>query len=142
VYNHHLLTCVTLTALLTLLRSVSYNLTLLPPCSTMPEKPHYETESCSRILLRYLLHKDTHFGYYNDLLFSGHTSFVVMFCLHVSYFHLAPIWLLSCFWCVAVGTSFVIICSRCHYTIDVVYAWVVTMFVFQHTVAPIDSILY
>lgn len=125
----------TLWSLLMLVRLVCFCVTILPKCSTMPSKPHYEHMNVMQIMWQYAVGNDPHTGHENDLMFSGH-AMVFALCMHhwtqtgLLSFALQPVpfvlVLLTQLFC-----SFGIIVTRCHYTIDVIMAWIVTGYAFN-----------
>jgi hypothetical protein len=113
------------------LRAFSFSMTILPKCSKNEDKDN--TRSCSRILFDYITLRDTHTGHNNDLLFSGHVSFIFLFWLYMGHFHY-NIYLQVLIGIVNIINSFATIVTRCHYSIDVFYAYVMTYLVFENTI--------
>ena len=133
VYNTHLMSFLFDLSIIYLLRTISFTLTILPKCGQMRDKDN--NRSCVNILLDYLFFKDLHTGHNNDLLFSGHTAFMTLYCLHFSRFYVTGFftYLYSYqIWLVNIVLSLINILSKCHYSIDVFYAYIVTIFVFQN----------
>lgn len=117
-------------SLIYMLRTLSFSLTILPKCGKMKDKDNNRT--CAQILWDYASFKDRHTGHNNDLLFSGHTAFMTLYCLHVSYFY--PEYVYFNFICAILtgGLSVWNVFSRCHYSIDILYALITTTLIFQN----------
>lgn len=104
------------------IRAVSIYCTLLPPL--LPVDIHKEalyTKSIFDIFLNYLYGETIDIGHYGDLLFSGHVSFFFLTSLHLQSTFLHFVTLL-------LSTALVV--NKNHYTIDVMYAYIVTYLVY------------
>ena len=112
------------------MRTISFTITILPKCGKMPDKDN--SRSCYQILKDYATFQDTHTGHNNDLLFSGHTAFMTLYCLYVSHYYPEYLVISSMSWILNIGLSILNIMSRCHYSIDIFYALITTTFVFQN----------
>jgi hypothetical protein len=118
-------------SILYLLRSISFSITLLPKCGKMKDKDN--TRSSFRMLFDYLILRDTHTGHNNDLLFSGHSCFMLLYTLHVGkYYTFPPQTIIYLLHIVNGIMSMLNIVSRCHYSIDILYAYITTIFIFQN----------
>lgn len=118
------------------LRALLFSATILPKCSFVPRKEHYEQSSVWEIMWLTVSGQDPHSGHENDLMFSGHVAFWCMTALHLNalgWTTLSPY--LNALHVVA---SVWVIVTRCHYTIDVFFAWVTTDWLFSKT----NSYLY
>jgi hypothetical protein len=98
--------------LLMFIRAVSFSVTLLPDSSGMCQL-------------------STHLGGCFDLLFSGHSTIMLLCCLLLDQFYDIQLkWKLALFANTGI-TSFLIILCRNHYTIDVLYSILMTYFVYR-----------
>ena len=123
-FNKHLSKFLWTMSLIYFVRALSFSVTTLPKCGKMKDKDN--TRSCSAILRDYITLKDTHIGHNNDLLPSGHVCFSTLFVLYTQkYGYLTPT-TNRMVWVVNIVNSILIILSRCHYSIDVFYAYVLT----------------
>lgn len=99
--------------LLMFIRAISFSVTLLPDSSGMCQL-------------------STHLGSCFDLLFSGHSTIMLLCCLLLTeYFSFDRIWKVCLFANTGI-TSFLIILCRNHYTIDVLYSLLMTYFVYRY----------
>ncbi len=101
------------------LRSCIFNLTLLPKSN----------DECSH---------NTFFSSCNDLLFSGHTSKMLMLLLLADYYNIMPNSMSNVFYAIFVGMIFFILSSRDHYTIDILFAIFIVFFLFYLYYGKID----
>lgn len=100
--------------ILMFIRAISFSATLLPDSSGMCQMSN-------------------HLGGCFDLLFSGHSTIMLLCCLLATeYFSFAKKWKLLLFANTGI-TSFLIILCRNHYTIDVLYSILMTYFVYNFT---------
>jgi hypothetical protein len=118
--------------IINVLRCISFSLTILPKPGLMENKN--PKRSLYEITWAYFSMKDKHVGFNNDLLFSGHVSLLVTVSLYMSYFYSSFIILNIILWITTVSFSMIIILSRCHYTIDVLYAYIICILIFQNVV--------
>ena len=99
-------------AILTIFRSCAFLMTLLPDASQVC-KFH------------------TFFGSCNDLLFSGHTSMILLLLLLCGHYHLFPSNIaLPIYYILFVAMILFILSARNHYTIDIFFAIIITLFVY------------
>jgi len=99
--------------ILMFLRAISFSVTLLPDSSGMCQL-------------------STHLGSCFDLLFSGHSTIMILCCLLLSqFFDIQLKWKIALFANTGI-TSFLIILCRNHYTIDVLYSILMTYFVYSN----------
>lgn len=127
-YNSNLMSFLFDLSIIYLLRTISFTITILPKCGFMKDKDN--TRSCVQILKDYVTFKDVHTGHNNDLLFSGHTAFMTLYCYHLGYFYDISESFKMIIWGLNFLLSLLNVASRCHYSIDVFYAYIVTSFVF------------
>ncbi len=134
-FNEYIDKFLILMSMIYIIRGISFSITILPKCGKMIDKDN--TRSCTQIFIDYATLKDNHTGHNNDLLFSGHVSFMFLFCLYITYFYKlyenSMIIFLS-YWLLLFVSSIGVIITRCHYSIDVLYAYITTFFVFQNVV--------
>lgn len=98
--------------ILMFIRAISFSVTLLPDSSGMCQL-------------------STHLGSCFDLLFSGHSTIMLLCCLLIKdYFSFDIKWKICLFANTGI-TSFIIILCRNHYTIDVLYSLLMTYFVYR-----------
>lgn len=128
-FNNHLPKFLWMVSVLYIVRALSFSMTILPKCGKMPDKDNNRTSS--KILLDYITLKDTHIGHNNDLLPSGHVSFSTLFLFYIGKYKYVSPRILRLMWCIHVINSFFIIISRCHYSIDVFYAYILTQTVYN-----------
>jgi len=96
--------------LLMFIRAISFSVTLLPDSSRM-------------------CHMSNHLGGCFDLLFSGHSTIMLLCSLLLTeYFPITTKWKLCLFANTGI-TSFLIILCRNHYTIDILYSILITYFI-------------
>lgn len=131
-FNKHIDIFLYQLSILYLLRSISFSITLLPKCGKMADKN--DNTGSFKILYQYLTLKDTHTGHNNDLLFSGHSTFMLLTTLYISRFYDIHIIIKIILHTINICMSLLNILSRCHYSIDILYAYITTIFVFQNTV--------
>lgn len=118
-------------ALIQILRAISFSITILPKCSKNPDKDNERT--CTQILLDYFTLKDPHTGHNNDLLFSGHASFSFLIWLYFYEGNTFSPQILFSLLLINIINSFLIVISRCHYSIDVFHAYPITYMVHDFT---------
>lgn len=123
---------IVLYSILLTIRTISFMLTILPHCQpiTFPKK-NYNT-SISKIMWNYITCTDTHFGSQGDLFPSGHTLFTTLFSMMISYYNIFPKIVEYFIWGISICSSILLILSKCHYSIDVLYGYILTVFVFQN----------
>lgn len=106
--------CVQILACSYCLRAILCVVTQLPPCNPMSQiKLNVKLYSFNPIT-----------GFHYDLIYSGHASLMIGI-LSMSEF---PTWLRYLAILLAIFNSFALILTRCHYTIDVVLAWIIVPF--------------
>jgi hypothetical protein len=110
------------------IRALSFSMTILPKCGSMIDKD--STRTCSQILKDYITLKDTHIGHNNDLLPSGHVSFSVIFVLYANKYGYLSHRYNNIFWLINILNSIFIILTRCHYSIDIFYAYVLSYVIY------------
>jgi hypothetical protein len=131
-FNERVNTFLWVQGVINLLRCISFSITILPKPGLHGHKD--PSRNLWQITWDYFSFKDKHVGFNNDLMFSGHVSLLVSVCIHMTYFYPAWIILNIVLWLITLVTSFLIIVSRCHYTIDVIYAYIIPCFIFQNMV--------
>lgn len=118
---------ITMISLIYLMRAISFSLTVLPSPDTSCK---CEWEDTPNTFLRSILNILYQEGC-NDLIFSGHTSMMLMSSLFIMYYYLQGKYLqqfmLIMFNCIGV---FVIIGTRLHYSVDVFIATIITTLLF------------
>lgn len=112
------------------IRSLSFSMTILPKCGKMIDKDN--SRSCLQILKDYVTLKDTHIGHNNDLLPSGHVCFSVIFSLYSGRYGYLSRNKSILLWTVNILNSLMIVLTRCHYSIDVFYAYILSYFVYSN----------
>lgn len=128
-FNKHIPKFLWMMSLNYFIRALSFSMTTLPKCGKMIDKDN--SRSCSMILKDYITFKDTHIGHNNDLLPSGHVSFSAMFAFYANrYGYLSPLHN-KILWSVNIINSIFIILTRCHYSIDVLYAYIISYLVYS-----------
>lgn len=138
-FNQYLYVFVYQLSFIYLFRSISFSITILPKCGKMKDKDN--NRSSFQILYDYLSLSDKHTGHNNDLLFSGHSSFMLLYVLYLSYFSVIPLPIVYLLHFINFILSILNILSRCHYSIDVLYAYIVTIFIFQNTIGYLDKLI-
>ncbi len=113
-------------------RAISFSSTILPKCGNMKDKDN--NRSCTSILMDYITLKDTHTGHNNDLLFSGHVSFCTLFNLYCRRFGYVSNRTSNIMWVINIINSLMIILTRCHYSIDVIYAYITTFVIYKNLI--------
>jgi hypothetical protein len=131
-FNNHIDVFLYQLSILYLIRSLSFSITLLPKCGKMADKS--DNTGSFKILFQYITLKDTHTGHNNDLLFSGHSMFMLLYVLHLSKFYDIHILIKAILHIVSGSMSLLNIVSRCHYSVDILYAYITTIFIHQNTV--------
>lgn len=131
-FNEHLSTYFTLLGVMYYTRIFTFSFTILPKPGLMTHKN--VEESIFGLIKNNFTGKDVHTGFNNDLIFSGHTGILSMTSMYMTYFYPTHILLNTAMWLSTIGASFLIIISRCHYTVDVQLAYVVTLCIFQNLV--------
>ena len=131
-FHEHVNTFFYVHGVVNILRCISFSITILPKPGLHGHKD--PSRNLWEITWDYFSFKDRHVGFNNDLMFSGHTSLLVSVCIHMTYFYPEYAILNIILWLGTLITSFIIVTSRCHYTIDVAYAYIVPLFVFQNIV--------
>lgn len=131
-FNSHISIFLFQLSIIYLLRSFSFSITLLSKPGKMSDKNH--DQSSLKMLYDYISLNDKHTGMNNDLLFSGHTSFMCLYSLYLAHFEYVPDSVLVSIWMINGFLSILNVLSRCHYSIDVFYAYIATIFVFQNTI--------
>ncbi len=132
-YNDFLKDLLYILGTLYYLRTLLFTITVLPKCGKMADKDCSRT--VSKIIFDYITLQDKHTGFNNDLLFSGHTMFSTLFSLYVTRNRLVfdiPLYLIFLIWILNIFLSLLNIFSRCHYSIDIIVAYIATIFVFQN----------
>lgn len=128
-FNRHVPKFLWMMSITYFVRALSFSMTTLPKCGMMVDKDN--NRSCSKILLDYVSLKDTHMGHNNDLLPSGHVCFSALFVMYANrYGYLSPLHN-KILWSVNILNSIFIILTRCHYSIDVMYAYVISYLVYS-----------
>lgn len=135
-YNERLDIFLYILTILYLFRTFSFTVTLLPKCGTMPDKDM--TRSSKQILMDYILFKDTHFGARIDMLPSGHCTVLTLIVLHISKYNDPHHYVKIGFWILNCMLYTLTVISKCHYTIDVVFAYITTVFVYQNMVGYLE----
>jgi hypothetical protein len=83
-----------------------------------------EETNAVKIVFDFLTMKETKFGYKNDLLFSGHTAFLVTSFLMIHQFACAPTFFLATMWTSGLIVTLGLACTKKHYTVDILFAWI------------------
>jgi hypothetical protein len=135
-FNEHLSTYFTLLGVMYYTRIFPFSFTILPKPGLMTHKN--VGKSIFGLIKDNFTGKDVHTGFNNDLMFSGHTGILLMTSMYMSYFYPTYILLNIAMWISTIGASFLIIISRCHYTVDVQMACVVALCIFQNLVVIPD----
>lgn len=130
-FNSNISKFLNLLSIIYLIRTFSFTITILPKCGKIKDKT--ETNSI-KMLYNYLTLKDRHSGYNNDLLFSGHTSFMHLYYLYLRHFNYISNGTSMILFSINLLLSLLNILSRCHYSIDILYAYITTTFIFQNLV--------
>jgi hypothetical protein len=99
--------------ILMFIRAISFSVTLLPDSSGMCQL-------------------STHLGSCFDLLFSGHSTIMLLCCLLLNQFYFIELKWKICLFANTGITSLLIILCRNHYTIDVLYSLLMTYFVYSN----------
>ena len=131
-FNKHIPKLFWLMAITYFIRALSFSMTILPKCGKMKDKDN--SRSCSQIIKDYITMKDTHIGHNNDLLPSGHVCFSTMFVLYARKYGYISSKTSMIIWFVNIINSVLIILSRCHYSIDVFYAYIITYTIYKHLI--------
>lgn len=112
-----------------LARLISFSVTILPKCGSMKDKK--DDTSCLKIMYNYLTLKYKHIGHNNDLLPIGHVCFMNIFYMYVKkYESIHPSFKKVIFYTNIVN-SILIVLSRCHYSIDIYYGYMLSFLVFS-----------
>lgn len=121
------------------IRALSFSMTILPKCGKMKDKNN--TRSCNRIIYDYLSLKDTHIGHNNDLLPSGHVCFSHIFWMFVTKYKIVDRKWSNFILLINIINSLLIVMSRCHYSIDVFYAYLLSSGIFSFVIRNTKNIL-
>lgn len=97
--------------ILIILRGCIFNFTLLPK----------STNECNY---------STYFSSCHDLLFSGHTSKILLLLLLANYYSLIPYYILIISYILFILMIYFILSSRDHYTIDIIFGIVIALFIY------------
>ena len=117
-------------SILLLVRAVSYNVTVLPTCDTRKDLTFIHDSLWT--IIKYYVMNPFSLGGINDLLFSGHCSFLTLLTLFLTSYGTHVLIFKMMLWIVTCIISFLIVALRRHYTIDIMYAFIVTHYVFIH----------
>ncbi len=71
------------------------------------------------------------FGSYNDLLFSGHVSKILILLLLCDYYNLIPDYVSNIYYILFGFMILFILSARKHYTIDIIFGIIVTLFIYM-----------
>ena len=74
----------------------------------------------------FFTHKNNEFGYCNDYIFSGHSSFFILITLFIIHYQLLPSIFNLFIWILTIILTLIIVIGRHHYTIDVILAYMFT----------------
>ena len=129
-FNDHLPFFMYVLGTLHYLRTLSFCITILPKSGLMPDKDM--NQSIKKIITDYLTLKEIHTGFNQDMFFSGHCTFIVVCSLYMTRFYPEYILTNIGLWILTISNSLFIVLTRCHYSIDVLYAFITSMFVFQN----------
>jgi hypothetical protein len=123
-----------LLSIIFLVRSVSINLTILPQCDFRSKKAVDEKDKSEGLkkVWKLLTMQSVEFGYKNDLLFSGHSAFLILSSLMIHHFTTIYYLLKIMIWIICILLTLGFPCSMKHYTVDVLFAWITTLFIFQN----------
>ena len=124
-------TFLNLLSIIYFIRTFSFTITILPKPGKMKNKTDTSVVS---ILYKYITLKDKHTGYNNDLLFSGHTSFMHLYYLYLTHFNYISPTNGKILFIINLLLSLLNVLSRCHYSICILFAYITTTFVFQNLV--------
>lgn len=113
-------------------RVPSFLMTTLPRPSTEDKKIDYINVSSFKLMLRYITLQDRDPGYDNDLLFSGHATFLALFIYHIHIYSNYSLGIKLIITSINVISSFTIAMNRRHYSICVWFAYIVAAFVYQN----------
>jgi hypothetical protein len=130
-FNNHLPQFLNLLSIIYLLRTFSFTITILPKPGKMKDK---ENTNVFKTFYNYITLKENHFGHVNDLLYSGHTSFVHLYYLYLTHFNYITPTNGRILFSVNLLLSLLNVLSRCHYSICILFAYITTTFVFQNLV--------
>ena len=112
--------------ILYLIRAVTFSVTLLPPpISTCELRVAYNITDYLRLGFGQLAGLTT----CTDLLYSGHTLIVALCALFLDYYSSVRILALLAY-LTAIAQAFLVIASGMHYTVDIIFAFVLTIGVF------------
>ena len=130
-FNNNLPQFLNLLSIIYLLRTFSFTITILPKCGKMKDKTD---KSAVNILYNYITLKDRHSGYNNDLLYSGHSAFMHLYFLYLNHYNCISDNKKMIVFSINLILSILNILSRCHYSIDILFAYITTTFVFQNLI--------
>ena len=110
-FNNNLSTFLNLLSIVYFIRTFSFTITILPKCGKMKDKTD---KSALNIMYNYIILKDKHTGYNNDLLFSGYTAFMHLYYLYLTHYNYVSYNRGILLFSVNLLLSILNIVSRCH----------------------------
>jgi len=114
-----------------MIRPFFFASTILPRPSITPKKREYSNLPIWKIVLKYILLIDRNPGYDNDLIFSGHTSFLTVFVLHLWTFGTYSIYINIGVTIINFISSIIIVMNRNHYTICNLVAYLISYIIYD-----------
>jgi hypothetical protein len=130
-FNNQLPKFLNLLSIIYLLRTFSFTITILPKPGKMKDK---ENTDVVKTFYNYITLKDLHFGHVNDLLYSGHTSFMHLYYLYLIHFNYISPTNGKILFIINFLLSLLNVLSRCHYSICILFAYITTTFIFQNLI--------
>ena len=117
------------------IRAILFSITIFPKPGLMKDKNL--NSNAIQIFYNFISGEDTHIGFNNDLVISGHCSILVIISKYISYFY--PTFEYQIYlWLITFFTSIFIILTKCHYSLDIVNAYVFSLFVFDNLVKYVE----
>lgn len=112
-------------------RIPSFIITTLPRPSIEPKKTGYLNTPVYKLVFKYITLQDRDPGCDNDLLFSGHTSFLAIFIYHIWYYSDYATSIKIIITLINVTSSITIAMNRRHYSICIWFAYLISWLVYR-----------
>jgi len=128
-------------SIILLLRCISFTLTLIPP----PNKDCILKKTYIKYRKIKMLMKDLITGRFHggcgDLLISGHMNIIILCTLYIIHYNLLSVIPKIIIWLITIVPAVMILISRCHYSIDIFYSYLITIGVFYLTIEKFKNFI-
>lgn len=115
-----------------LVRIISYSVTILPACDVRIKDHDPYNDKPWKTVYQLLTFKKLELGYKNDLLFSGHVSIILGVNMYIEEYTRIPDCVKYFLWLNLFVISILLPLYKKHYTIDILYAYITTIFLKQN----------